>query len=279
MKQVKSIIELRAQRNLLPGIVGLVPTMGYLHEGHMDLVRMAKNLCDHVIVSIYVNPTQFSPDEDLDSYPRNLAQDFSMLRELGVEIVWLPDNTIMYSKGFQTWVEVLEVTQPLEGSMRDGHFKGVTTIVAKLFNCVQPDIAFFGQKDAQQVAVIKQMVADLNFPLKIEVVPISREEDGLARSSRNVYLSKEQREGANVLYRSLNKAKQAYQAGERDGNTIRKIINEELASEKLASPQYVSCANPNTLIETSVIEAEGALISLAVHFGKTRLIDNMLLSD
>ena len=279
MQQIKSIEKLRNQRKLLDGSVGLVPTMGFLHEGHLDLVRIAKNQNDHVIISIYVNPSQFGPSEDLDSYPRDLEKDFSMLKAEVVEIVWLPDNEIMYPAEFQTWVEVKEVSKPLEGIMRDGHFRGVTTIVSKLFNIVQPDKAYFGQKDGQQVAVIKQMVRDLNFPLEIVVVPISREEDGLARSSRNVYLSEEERIGATVLNVSLSKARLAFESGERDGNSIRQLILDSLSEEPLAKVQYVSCAHPQTLKELDIIGEEGALISMAVYFGKTRLIDNMLLSD
>lgn len=279
MHQVKSIEELREHRDLLKGEIGLVPTMGFLHEGHMDLIRKSKNYCDRTIVSIFINPTQFGPNEDLETYPRDLEKDFSILNEEGVDLVWLPDNSNMYPEGYQTWVEVVDVTKPLEGSMRSEHFKGVTTIVAKLFNCVQPDKAFFGQKDAQQVAVIKQMVNDLNFPLEIIVVPTSREIDGLARSSRNVKLSAEERKAAPVLYKALEYANIAFQKGERSASKIRKILSSLIEKEPSAQIQYVSCANPTTLMELDSIDAEGALISMAIYFGKTRLIDNMLLSE
>ncbi len=276
MRNVITLAELRSARQNFPGSVGLVPTMGYLHEGHLSLVRRAREECDHVVVSIFVNPTQFGPREDLSRYPRDLDRDLNLLEPLGTDLVWLPTAEIMYPPDFQTWVEVEGITRPLEGARRPGHFRGVTTVVAKLFNAVQPDKAYFGQKDAQQAAVIRQMTRDLNFPLEIVVCPIVREPDGLAMSSRNVYLDPEQRKAATVLYRSLSAAKQAYEAGERDAEKIRGKMKDVLESEPLAEVQYVSCADYDTLEELEVLRGK-ALLSLAVVIGKTRLIDNFVL--
>ena len=276
MLTVITLPELRSRRDSLPGRVGLVPTMGYLHEGHLSLVRRAREECDQVIVSIFVNPTQFGPQEDLSRYPRDLDRDLSLLEPLGVDLVWMPTAEMMYSPGYQTWVEVGEVTRPLEGAMRPGHFRGVTTVVAKLFNAVQPDRAYFGQKDAQQAAVIRQMTRDLSYPIEIVVCPIVREPDGLAMSSRNVYLNPEQRKAATVLYRSLHAAKEAYDHGERDAEKLRGMVKEVLASEPLAQVQYVSCADYKTLEELETVTGK-ALLSMAVFVGKTRLIDNIIL--
>jgi pantoate--beta-alanine ligase len=249
--------------------------MGYLHDGHLTLIRRAREECDHVVVSIFVNPTQFGPKEDLSRYPRDLERDMKLI-EPYTNLLWTPTAESMYPAGYQTWVEVDTMTQPLEGAMRPGHFKGVTTVVAKLFNAVQPDKAYFGQKDAQQVAVIRQMVRDLNFPIQIVVCPIVREPDGLAMSSRNVYLSPEQRKGATVLFRALSVAKEAYENGERNADQLRQVMKDVLASEPLAEMQYVSCADYNTLEELATVEGK-ALLSMAVYFGKTRLIDNFVL--
>jgi pantoate--beta-alanine ligase len=249
--------------------------MGYLHEGHLSLVRRARQECDHVLVSIFVNPTQFGPKEDLSKYPRDLARDMNMI-EPYTDLLWTPTPEIMYPQGFQTWVEVEAVTKPLEGAMRPGHFRGVTTIVAKLFNAFQPHKAYFGQKDAQQAAVIRQMARDLNFPIEIVVCPIVREPDGLAMSSRNVYLDPDQRKAATVLYRALQMAKEAYENGERDADQLRQVMKDVLASEPLAQMQYVSCADYETLGELQRVERK-ALLSMAVYFGKTRLIDNFVL--
>ncbi len=276
MRTVITLAELRSARQNLPGSVGLVPTMGYLHEGHLSLVRRARQECDQVVVSIFVNPTQFGPQEDLSRYPRDLERDLRLLEPLGTDLVWLPTAGIMYPPGFQTWVEVETITRPLEGAMRPGHFRGVATVVAKLFNAVQPEKAYFGQKDAQQAAVIRRMARDLDFPVEIVICPIVREPDGLAMSSRNVYLDPEQRKAATVLYRSLSAAKQAYQAGERDAEEIRETMKEVLRKEPLAEVQYVSCADYDTLEELETVSGR-ALLSLAVLIGKTRLIDNMVL--
>jgi len=275
---VTAITELTSHRKALPSPVGLVPTMGYLHEGHLSLVRQAREECASVAVSIFVNPTQFGPSEDLAAYPRDLPRDLALLEETGADLVWTPTPEIMYPPGYQTWVDVEEITQPLEGAMRPGHFRGVTTVVAKLFNAVQPDRAYFGQKDAQQAAVIRQMVRDLNFPLEVVICPIVREPDDLAMSSRNVYLNPQQRAAAGVIYRSLCAAKEAFLAGERDAAKLKRIIEAVLASEPLARTQYVSCADPTTLVELESVE-DKALLSMAVYFGKTRLIDNMILGE
>ena len=276
MLTVISLSELGSARASFAGKVGLVPTMGYLHEGHLSLVRRARQDCEHVVVSIFVNPTQFGPKEDLSKYPRDLDRDLSLLEPLGVDLVWPPSSEEMYPPGYQTWVEVEGITRPLEGAMRPGHFRGVTTVVAKLFNAVQPHRAYFGQKDAQQAAVIRQMARDLSYPLEVVVCPIVREPDGLAMSSRNVYLDPEQRKAATVLYRSLCAAKEAYDDGERDAEKIRGKMKEVLASEPLAEVQYVSCADYNTLEELETVTGN-ALLSMAVFVGKTRLIDNMIL--
>jgi pantoate--beta-alanine ligase len=276
MRKASTLDELRSARLSFSGTVGLVPTMGFLHEGHLSLIRQAREECDHVVVSIFVNPTQFGKNEDLSKYPRDLDRDLKLIEPLGTDLVWMPSAEIMYPKGYQTWVEVEAITNPLEGAMRPGHFKGVTTIVAKLFNGVQPHKAYFGQKDAQQVAVIRQMTRDLNFPLEIVVCPIVREKDGLAMSSRNVYLDPELRKAATVLFRSLSAAKETYDKGERDAENIRRKMKEVLAGEPLAKVQYVSCADYDSLEELDVIK-EKALLSMAVFMGKTRLIDNFVL--
>ncbi len=278
MQTVEEITELRQLRAQLAGPLGFVPTMGYLHAGHISLVELAKRDCASVVVSIFVNPTQFGPSEDLAAYPRDIPADLKLLAAAGVDLVWLPTPEIMYPPGFQTWVEVEQVSQPLEGAQRAGHFRGVSTVVAKLFNAVTPDKAYFGQKDAQQVAVIQQMVRDLNFPLEIVVGATQREAEGLAMSSRNSYLSAEQRQAATVLYRALNAAREAYVAGERSGNRLRAIMRETIAAEPLAEAQYVSCADRASLEELDEI-TDGALLSMAVYVGKTRLIDNLILTS
>lgn len=276
MRNVSTLADLRSARLSFNGTVGLVPTMGYLHEGHLSLVRRAKEECDSIIVSIFVNPTQFGPKEDLARYPRDIERDLSLLEPLGTDLVWTPSAEEMYPQGYQTWVEVEAITRPLEGAMRPGHFRGVTTVVAKLFNAVQPHKAYFGQKDAQQAAVIRQMTRDLSYPIEIVVCPISREADGLAMSSRNVYLDPEQRKAATVLYRSLSAAKELYEAGERNAEKLREKMKEILASEPLAEVQYVSCADYDTLDELDEVTGK-ALLSMAVFVGNTRLIDNFVL--
>ncbi len=270
--------DLRRLRSSLAAPVGLVPTMGYLHAGHISLVQAARRDCASVVVSIFVNPTQFGPQEDLSRYPRDLPRDLALLEKAGVDLVWLPTPEIMYPPGYQTWVSVDDVTRPLEGAMRPGHFRGVATVVAKLFNVVQPDRAYFGQKDAQQAAVITRMVRDLNFPLEIVVCPTVREADGLAMSSRNTYLDPAERQAALVLHRALSAARAAYEQGERDGGRLRQVMQHTLAGEPLAQPQYVSCADADTLQELDG-PVKQALFSMAVYIGKTRLIDNFIVRD
>ncbi len=275
MDVVETLQELRFARRPLIEPVGLVPTMGFLHEGHLSLVRRARLECNSVVVSIYVNPTQFGPSEDLSTYPRDLRRDLDLLRSEGVNLVWTPNDKVMYPPGYQTWVQVEEVTQPLEGALRPGHFRGVATVVAKLFNTVQPHKAYFGQKDAQQALVIRTLARDLNFPTEVVVCPIVREPDGLAMSSRNVYLDPQQRKAALVLSKGLLNAQKSFEAGEHEASHLRAVVLATLATEPFAKVQYVSCADPNTLLELQG-PLDRALISLAVYFGKTRLIDNVL---
>jgi len=276
MKIISTLSDLRTARFSLDGTVGLVPTMGYLHEGHLSLIRKAKEECQKVILSIFVNPTQFGANEDLSKYPRDLEHDLSLIEPLGVDLVWNPSPEIMYPNGYQTWVEVEAITKPLEGARRPTHFKGVTTIVAKLFNATQPHKAYFGQKDAQQAAVIRQMTRDLNFPVEVVVCPTVREADGLAMSSRNKYLEGDDRRAATVLFRALGAAKAEYENGERDAERLRKKMKEVLKSEPRAQMQYVSCADYDSLDELDVVNGK-ALLSMAVLLGKTRLIDNFVL--
>ena len=276
MMIVSTLDELHSARSILDEPVGLVPTMGYLHEGHLSLVQRAKEECASVVVSIFVNPTQFGPNEDLAAYPRDMERDLRLLDSLGVNLVWTPTPEIMYPGGYQTWVQVEALAKPLEGAQRPGHFRGVATVVAKLFNGVQPVKAYFGQKDAQQVAVIRQMTRDLNFPIEIVVCPTVREPDGLAMSSRNAYLGPEQRQAATVLYRALSAAREAYESGERDAEKLRALMRATIAAEPLAKMQYVSCADYDTLEELDQVTGK-ALLSMAVFVGKTRLIDNFVL--
>lgn len=276
MKVALSLEELWNFRKTLKPPIGLVPTMGYLHEGHLSLVRAAKQECASVVTSIFVNPAQFNPTEDLSTYPRDLKRDLDLLEKENVDLVWTPTEEMMYPADFQTWIFVEEVTKPLEGAMRPGHFTGVATVVAKLLNAVQPHKAYFGQKDAQQSVVIRQMVKDLNYPIEIIICPIVREPDNLAMSSRNAYLQPAERRAASVLSRALFTAKEVYQNGERNANRLRKVMQTVFDQEPLARVQYISCAAPDTLQELELIE-DRALLSVAVFIGKTRLIDNILL--
>src|SRR5579859_8240302 len=240
MQVIDSITAFRQAHRALQGTLGLVPTMGYLHDGHLTLVREAAVHNDHVAVTIFVNPTQFGPKEDFASYPRDPDHDLTILKDAGVALVFAPFVTEMYPEGFQTYIEVTGVSQGLEGERRPGHFRGVATVVAKLFNITQPDRAYFGQKDAQQVAVIRRMVADLAMPLEIVVVPTVRAPDGLALSSRNSYLSGEQRLTAPVLYRALLAAKARYDSGVRSPDELRAAMRDVLAAEPFAQVDYVS---------------------------------------
>ena len=278
MKIATSIPELQSTRSSLSSPVGLVPTMGYLHAGHISLVRRAREECASVVVSIFVNPAQFGPREDLDKYPRNLPRDLSLLEAEGVDLVWNPTNEIVYPPGFQTWVSVDNLTRGLEGAVRPGHFRGVSTVVSILFNSVQPQKAYFGQKDAQQVAVIRQMTKDLCFPIGIVVCPTIREKDGLALSSRNTFLSPEERKAAPVLFRSLNSARIAYENGEKRAEKLRQIIKDVIEAEPCAKLQYVSCADYDTLEELETINCK-TLLSMAVYLGTTRLIDNLIIGE
>jgi len=277
VKVIETIEALRDIRRRINQTVGLVPTMGYLHEGHLSLVRYAKAETDCVIATIFINPTQFGEGEDLDAYPRDLPRDFQLLEQEGVDYVFAPTPQLMYPARFQTYVTVETVSAGLEGAHRPEHFRGVATIVAKLFNLIQPDIAYFGQKDAQQVVVIRRMAHDLNFPLEIAVCPIVREPDGLAMSSRNVYLNAEERRAASVLNRALNKAGDAYDAGERSPETLRQLMQETINAETLAQPDYISAANAKTLQELDKPTDEPILLSLTIKIGKPRLLDNCLL--
>ena len=278
MNTVTTLNELWAARSSLPGPVGLVPTMGFLHAGHLSLVQRAREECASVVVSIFVNPTQFGPTEDLATYPRDLARDLALLEAAGADLVWTPDVKVMYPPGYQTYVEVESVSAGLEGERRPGHFRGVATVVAKLFAAVQPQRAYFGQKDAQQTVVIRQMSRDLSFPVEVVICPTVREADGLAMSSRNAYLRGDERAAAAVLYRALTAARAAFDAGSRDAEDLRGIMAATLDAEPLARRQYVSCADPQTLHELDG-PVDGALLSMAVYVGKTRLIDNLLLGE
>lgn len=256
--------------------IGLVPTMGYLHAGHMSLVHAARRECDVVVMSIFVNPKQFGPQEDLATYPRDLEGDLRQARAAGVDAVFAPAVEEMYPAGFLTEVVVHELTAPLCGASRPGHFNGVTTVVAKLFNIVGPDRAYFGQKDYQQVTVIRRMVADLNMPLEVVTCPTIREPDGLAMSSRNAYLNPAERQAALVLWRALRLAEERLAQGERQGPRLAATLRDLIAREPLARIDYVAVADPATL--RNVEQLSGAvLVALAVYIGKTRLIDNAIL--
>lgn len=255
--------------------IGFVPTMGYLHEGHLSLLRIAKEENDCVVLSIFVNPTQFAPNEDYNQYPRDIEKDLSLAKDVSVDCVFIPNNNEIYTNDFQTYVEVKDMTQALCGISRPTHFRGVTTIVMKLFNIVRPDNAYFGQKDAQQSLVIKRMVKELNMDVKINVCPIVRESDGLAMSSRNKYLSKEQRSQAIILNQSLKKAKVLIQSGERNSKTIYDLIYKMIKSQNTASIDYISIVDENTLKDVDIIN-KNVLIALAIKFGNTRLIDNVI---
>ncbi len=276
MQTIKTVTEMRQARRALTGTVGFVPTMGYLHEGHLSLVRQARAENQAVVVSIFVNPTQFGPTEDLAQYPRDEARDLALLEKTGADIVFLPSAQEMYPPGFATWVTVEDVTARLEGAVRPGHFRGVATVCSKLFNIVAPQKAYFGQKDAQQALVIRKMVADLNMNLEVVVLPTVREADGLAMSSRNSYLSAEERKAATVLYRALQRAQELFRQGETDALTIRGNMRCLIAAEPLAEIDYISIADAATLEELSRASSP-ALVSLAVKVGQTRLIDNIVL--
>ncbi|WP_290059244.1 pantoate--beta-alanine ligase [Paraclostridium bifermentans] len=255
--------------------VALVPTMGYLHEGHESLIKKASEDNDKVIVSIFVNPMQFGINEDLSTYPRNIDRDSSICEKNGASLIFNPSVEEMYTDGFSTFVDLNNLTSGLCGKSRPIHFRGVCTVVSKLFNIVNPDKAYFGQKDAQQLSIIKQMVTDLNFDVEIVNCPIVRETDGLAKSSRNIYLSKEERQASTIINKSLKKAKALIKSGERDSKSVIEFIKNEISKEPLAKIDYVSIVDNNTMKNIKTIE-DGSLIAVAVFIGNTRLIDNFI---
>jgi pantoate--beta-alanine ligase len=256
--------------------IGFVPTMGYFHEGHLSLMRCAKKENDFCVVSIYVNPAQFGPKEDFKKYPRDLKRDSSMIAKENVDILFIPSNNDIYPNRYLTYIDVENISKTLCGAFRPGHFKGVATIVAKLLNIVQPNAMYLGQKDAQQVVVLKTMVRDLNFPVKIKVVETMRETDGLAMSSRNKYLSSQDRIEATVLYKALLEARKQIKAGERSASKIKAVIKSLVQKKSEGKIQYVECVDANTLETLKRLEGQ-VLIALAVFFGKTRLIDNIII--
>ncbi len=258
--------------------VGFVPTMGALHEGHLTLVKEARQMSDVVIVSVFVNPTQFGPSEDFDRYPRDLTADAAMLAEYEVDYVFAPEISEIYGPGFSTYVYVEGLTETLEGASRPGHFRGVATIVTILFNAVRPDLAFFGSKDAQQVGVIKRLTRDLGFETEIVVVPTVREESGLALSSRNAYLSEDERARAAVIYQALRDAKIAFRRGERNASAITQIVEDKIGSEPFARVDYIAVVSNDNLEPVEKIEDNEVLVAVAVRFGKVRLIDNIVLN-
>ncbi len=268
----------RRLRRELPGSVGFVPTMGALHEGHLSLVRRARAECSSVLASIFVNPAQFGPNEDLARYPRDLEADLAKLEREGTDLAFTPEPSVVYPPGFDTWVAPGRLAERLEGSARPGHFRGVATVVLKLFTILEPDRAYFGQKDAQQAVIIRRMAADLDLDVEVVVCPIVREPDGLAMSSRNVYLTAEERRAAPVLHRALRTASAAWERGERRGEALRAEAQAVLAGEPLAAVDYVSAADPETLAEVGTARGR-VLLSVAVRFGTTRLIDNLVLPE
>ena len=257
--------------------IGFVPTMGALHEGHLSLIHEARAMCDVVVVSVFVNPAQFSPAEDFKAYPRDLTRDAALLAEYNVDFVFAPTVEEIYPPGFATYVTVEGAADELEGASRPGHFRGVTTVVAILLNTVKPDFSFFGQKDAQQAILIKRMVRDLAFNTEIVVLPIVREESGLAMSSRNSYLNDEQRRAAAALNRALTQAHEAYEQGEQNATRLTELVRATIGKEPLARLDYVSVNDAETLAKLEKIDDRPALLSLAVFIGKTRLIDNVVL--
>ena len=276
MRLVTTADEVRRWRRERPGAVGLVPTMGALHAGHLSLVEAARKENERVAVTIFVNPTQFGPHEDFSRYPRDLERDVSLLERAGAHLVFAPAVEVMFPPGAETTVDVGAVARPLEGERRPGHFKGVATVVLKLLGIATPDRAYFGEKDAQQLAVVRRLVRDLDIGVEIRACPIVREADGLALSSRNAYLSPEERRAASVLFRALEKAESLWAAGERSGPRLRRALLETLAAEPLARVDYAAVADPETFGEVEVATGPVRLV-LAVVFGRTRLIDNRLL--
>jgi pantoate--beta-alanine ligase len=278
MKVIKSVDEMRgwsyAQRKADKKI-GFVPTMGFLHEGHLSLIREARKRCDKVVVSIFVNPTQFAPNEDFEQYPRDFERDRRLCEQQGVDAIFYPQNEDMYAEGHLTYVYTENIGRILEGKTRPIHFRGVTTVVSKLFNIVLPHLAVFGQKDAQQAFILRKMVNDLSFDIEMVIAPIIREEDGLAMSSRNKYLSPQERAQANVLYRSLKLAEEEILKGNRDYDTIKEKMLALIDASPLAETDYIAFADADTFLPPTD-NTRKVQILIAVYFGKTRLIDNMI---
>ena len=276
MRLLHSVAEMVSARAEVERPLGLVPTMGALHEGHLSLVRRARSENASLVVTIFVNPSQFAPNEDLAAYPRDPERDLALLESEGADVVFMPPPEEVYPAGYDTWISVERTSASLEGEARPGHFRGVATVVCKLFNMVRPDRAYFGQKDAQQLQVIRRMNADLNLGVEVTAMPTVREPDGLAMSSRNAYLSPDERRAAPVLYAALQAAQELYDDGVRQAPAIREAMQRVLAAEPLAQPEYVSVADPDTLAELELVDGP-ALASLAVRIGTTRLIDNVVL--
>jgi pantoate--beta-alanine ligase len=280
LKRIQTIAEMKAACRQLSRVgktLGFVPTMGALHEGHLSLVRASRSRCDVTAVSIFVNPLQFGPTEDLGKYPRTLERDAGLLEELGVDLLFLPTVDEMYPAGATTYVHVGGLSDKLDGASRPGHFQGVATVVTKLFEIVRPDCAFFGQKDAAQVAVLRKLVNDLDMDVEIVVRPIVREKDGLAMSSRNVYLTPEQRHQGLVLQRALLRVQKSADEGERSTERLAEIGKQAIAEEPGARLDYFAIVDPETLDPVADV-AKGALVAVAAYFGATRLIDNIVLT-
>jgi pantoate--beta-alanine ligase len=276
MDVVETVEALRTWRASVTGSLGLVPTMGALHEGHLSLVRRARRQCERVVVSIFVNPAQFGPQEDLQRYPRDLPRDLALLGGEGVDLVFTPTVAMVYPAGFATWTTVEGLTELWEGAARPGHFRGVATVVLKLLNLVQPGWAYFGEKDYQQLRVVERMVRDLNVPTIIVPCPTVREPDGLAMSSRNVYLEPAQRQAAAVIPRALNAAREAGERGARDPKALAAVVERLLAGESLVRIDYVAVVDPLSLKPLSAISERGAVCCVAARLGAVRLIDNMV---
>ncbi len=278
MRIIHTIAEYQEARRSLQGSIGLAPTMGYLHEGHLSLVRRARNENDTCAAWIFVNPLQFGPSEDYERYPRDEARDIALLEQEGVDLLFMPSAEEIYPPRFSTYVEAQGVSEQLDGRTRPGHFRGVATVVLKFFNIMTPNRAYFGEKDAQQVVVLKKLVRDLNLPVELVICPTVREPDGLAMSSRNVYLTPEERAAAPVLYRALKVAQDAWSMGQTSADKLRFAMMGVIASHQLATLDYVSIAHPETLKELDVAE-EGALVSGAIMFSKARIVDNVILEQ
>ncbi len=280
MKVVRDIDKMKTYAKIMRKgnrLIGFVPTMGYLHEGHLSLIRAARKQTDVVIVSIFVNPIQFGPSEDFARYPRNIKRDEELCKSCGVDVVFYPRKEDMYPKGFSTYVEVENLTEELCGKSRPGHFRGVTTVVMKLFEIIKPDIAYFGQKDAQQAFVIKKMIEDMNMDITLKIMPTVREADGLAMSSRNTYLTKSERKSATVLYRSLSTAEELIRSGEKNAKNIIKKMRALIEKEPSIKIDYISIVDTKLLKSVPVVKDE-VLIALAAFAGKTRLIDNIIVN-